>query len=162
LGLTQLHSFCTIYPVLAQRIVQESGSSSPLDITEPWYPFALMGIHLTDAILKTLASGLLQETIIMKLQGNAYKSISRICQDLFGIRSESSIQLIIKTDLLRNSMHIGEIWLAKALSKMFLTLKEYLGNSKDRKGYCKRGEVGTLGYHRHTYLLLIITPTQMY
>jgi hypothetical protein len=35
-------------------------------------------------------------------------------------------------------MHIGGIWFAKGLSKMFLTLKEYLGNSKDKKGYCRR------------------------
>jgi len=93
LGLTQLHSFCTTYPVLAQRIIHESGSSAPLDITEPWYPFALLGIHMTNAILNTLSSGFLQETIIMKIQGNAFNSVSRFCQDLYG-----TVVLIFKSD----------------------------------------------------------------
>lgn len=42
-------------------------------------------------------------------------------------------------------MHIGGIWFGKELSKMFLTLKEYLGNSKDKEVYCKKEGGRTLG-----------------
>ena len=85
LGLKQLHSFCTTYPVLARRIVAESGSSQSLQISEPWYPFALVGIHVTRTILETLTAGLLQEDIIMKAHGNLVQSVDRTCQDIYGM-----------------------------------------------------------------------------
>jgi hypothetical protein len=55
-----------------------------MDISEPWYPFALLGIHITRAILETLAAGLLQQTIIMKKRGEGIQSVALICQDIYG------------------------------------------------------------------------------
>ena len=81
----QLHSFCITYPVLAQRFANESGSARPMDISEPWYPFALLGIHITRAILETLEAGLLQQTIIMKVRGELIQSVARTCQEIYGI-----------------------------------------------------------------------------
>jgi hypothetical protein len=83
LGLKQFHSFCTTYPVLAYKIVSESGSNQSLQITEPWYPFALVGIHITRTILQDLSTGLLQRKIIMKCNGDVVTSVGRICQDLY-------------------------------------------------------------------------------
>lgn len=83
LGLKQLHSFCTTYPVLANKIVAESGSNQSLQITEPWYPFALVGIHITRSILQDLSAGLLQRKIILKCKGDVVTSVARICQDLY-------------------------------------------------------------------------------
>jgi len=83
LGLKQLHSFCTTYPVLAQRLVKESGSSQSLQIAEPWYPFALVGIHITRTILDNLCSNQIQQEIILKVHGNVIESVARICQDLY-------------------------------------------------------------------------------
>jgi hypothetical protein len=85
LGLGQLHSFCITYPELAQRLVHESGSSQSLQISDPWYPFALMGIHITRTILETLSAGLLQQRIIMKARGDVVESVARTCQDLYGL-----------------------------------------------------------------------------
>jgi hypothetical protein len=84
LGLKQFHSFCTTFPVLARRIVAESGSSQNLQISDPWYPFALVGIHVTRSVLETLSSGLLQRNLIMKAQGNLVESVGRVCQNLYG------------------------------------------------------------------------------
>ena len=83
-----MHSFCTTYPGLAQRLVYESGSSQPLQISDPWYPFALMGIHITRTILETLSAGLLQQSIIMKVKGDVIESVARTCQDLYGMSIE--------------------------------------------------------------------------
>ena len=85
LGLRQLHSFCITYPGLAQRLVHESGSSQSLQISDPWYPFALMGIHITKTILETMSAGLLQQRIIIKARGEAVESVARTCQDLYGL-----------------------------------------------------------------------------
>jgi len=87
LGLKHLHSFCVTYPVLAQKLVNESGSSQSLQITDPWYPFALVGIHLTQTIIKSLMAGLLQKNLIMKLNGDVIASVTSTCQDLYGIFS---------------------------------------------------------------------------
>jgi len=91
LGLKQLHSFCTTYPVLARRIVTESGSSQTLQISEPWYPFALVGIHVTRTILETLSAGLLQRNLIMKAHGNLVESVGRTCQDIFGNTGQTPV-----------------------------------------------------------------------
>src|ERR1700737_5438938 len=94
LGLKQLHSFCTTYPDLAQRLVKESGSSQSLQITEPWYPFALVGIHITRTILDNLSFGLLQRDIIMKVQDHVFESVMRICQDIYGT-SRPEVELTV-------------------------------------------------------------------
>lgn len=72
-------------------MIIESGSSHSLQIDEPWYPFALMGIHITRTILETLSAGLLQKTIIMKIRGNIVESVARTCQDLYGMPDLSGI-----------------------------------------------------------------------
>ena len=81
----QLHSFCITYPGLAHRLANESGSSRPMDISEPWYPFALLGIHITRAIIETLTAGLLQQAIIMKARGEVIQSVAQVCQDIYGL-----------------------------------------------------------------------------
>jgi len=83
--------------------VDESGSNKTLQISEPWYPFALMGIHVTRAILETLTAGLLQRNIIMKVNGNVIESVSRICQNLYGFVERSSTLMI---DQLVEEFHI--------------------------------------------------------
>jgi hypothetical protein len=79
-----------------------------------------MGIHLTDAILKTLSSGLLQETVILKLQGDAYTSISRICQDSYGAAIARFIDRLI-VDRFLEEFHVywRELVLKRSIKNVF-------------------------------------------
>jgi hypothetical protein len=121
LGLKQLHSFCTTYPVLANKLVTESGSSQALQISEPWYPFALVGIHITRSILQDLSAGLIQRQIIMKVNGDIVLSVARVCQDMY--------------DRLLEEFHIYWMGLVKmGVVKDVFAFEKVFGEFKDVKG----------------------------
>jgi hypothetical protein len=80
-----------MYPDVAANLVRESGSSENIDINLPWYPFALAGIHLTQTILTSLDAGVLQKKILLNLNGSVFASVARICQDLYGRRTDARL-----------------------------------------------------------------------
>lgn len=72
LGLHQLDYFCDHHPLYAQRMIRESGTllTHP-DVEQPWYPFALCGIHTTKFVSTMLERGQLQRHLLQaQLQGS--------------------------------------------------------------------------------------------
>lgn len=60
LGLLQLESFCDRHPLYARRIIVESGTTAEMpDLEQPWYSFALAGIHCTRLLTMLLEENLL-------------------------------------------------------------------------------------------------------
>lgn len=66
LGLHHLNYFCSHHPLYARRMISESGTQGVGVSSEeqPWYPFALCGIHVTKFLCDLLQNGILERNLI--------------------------------------------------------------------------------------------------